>query len=125
MPDTPPGQAGPLPRAPGEQAGRPAGVTHQYDLRERAAFIRAETVRLIDIAKTGMRVRVLAHHAGISLGYYGTSHHATEDVAILRSIAGVTVVAPCDARTRRWGRPRTCTGTTGSTRPGSWRGSAA
>ena len=51
-----------------------------------------------DLAYTGMRVRVLAHHAGISFGYYGTSHHATEDVAILRSIAGVIVVAPCDAR---------------------------
>jgi transketolase len=62
-----------------------------------AGLLCAEQIRT-DLAYTGMRVRVLAHHAGISLGYYGTSHHATEDVAILRSIAGVTVVAPCDAR---------------------------
>jgi len=62
-----------------------------------AGLLCAEQIRT-DLAYTGMRVRVLAHHAGISLGFYGTSHHATEDVAILRSIAGVTVVAPCDAR---------------------------
>jgi transketolase len=42
-------------------------------------------------------VRILAHHAGISLGFYGTSHHATEDLGLMRSIAGLTVVCPCDA----------------------------
>lgn len=56
----------------------------------------AEQIRT-DLAYTGMPVRILAHHAGISLGYYGTSHHAVEDVAVTRSIAGLTVVAPCDA----------------------------
>ena len=29
-------------------------------------------------------------HAGISLGFYGTSHHATEDISVMRSIAGLT-----------------------------------
>ena len=41
------------------------------------------------------------HHAGISLGFYGTSHHATEDLGVLRSIAGMTVVCPCDAAALR------------------------
>jgi transketolase len=36
------------------------------------------------------------HHAGIALGFYGTSHHATEDIAAMRSIADLTVVAPAD-----------------------------
>ena len=40
-----------------------------------------------DLAYPGLPVRILAHHAGISLGFYGTSHHATEDLGLMRSIA--------------------------------------
>ena len=39
-------------------------------------------------------MRLIGHHAGITLGFYGTSHHATEDLAIMRSIADLAVVAP-------------------------------
>ena len=42
-------------------------------------------------------MRLVGHHTGISLGFYGTSHHATEDLAIMRSIADLTVVAPADS----------------------------
>jgi transketolase len=56
----------------------------------------AEQIRT-DLAYPGLPVRVLAHHAGISLGYYGTSHHATEDISIMRSIAGLKAIGPCDA----------------------------
>jgi transketolase len=68
-----------------------------------AAFLSlmcAEQVRT-DLAYPGMRVRMLAHHAGISFGFYGTSHHATEDLAIMRAIEGMTVVCPCDAEATR------------------------
>ena len=41
-------------------------------------------------------MRLIGHHAGISLGFYGTSHHATEDLAVIRSMAGMTVIAPAD-----------------------------
>jgi len=51
-------------------AGGPAGVTHQYDLRERAAFIRAETVRLIDIAKTGHYTSVFSAAEILAALYY-------------------------------------------------------
>ncbi|WP_431779990.1 transketolase family protein [Microbacterium aurantiacum] len=50
-----------------------------------------------DLAYPQMPVRLLAHHAGISMGFYGTSHHTTEDIGITRSIAGLTVIGPCDA----------------------------
>jgi transketolase len=63
-------------------------------------LLAAEQLRT-DLAYPGLPVRVLAHHAGISLGFYGTSHHATEDLGVLRSIAGMTVVCPCDAATTR------------------------
>ncbi len=59
------------------------------------ALLACEQVRT-DVAYTGLPVRLIGHHAGIALGFYGTSHHATEDLAILRSMPGMTVVAPVD-----------------------------
>jgi transketolase len=56
----------------------------------------AEQLRT-DLAYPNLPVRVLAHHAGISLGFYGTSHHATEDLGLLRAMANMTVICPCDA----------------------------
>jgi transketolase len=49
-----------------------------------------------DHAYPRLPVRVLATHAGISMGFFGTSHHATEDLAALRAVAGLTVLSPCD-----------------------------
>lgn len=60
----------------------------------------AEQIRT-DLAYPNLPVRIIAHHAGISLGFYGTSHHATEDLSITRAIAGLTVVCPCDATSLR------------------------
>jgi transketolase len=59
------------------------------------ALLCCEQIRT-DVAYSGLPVRLIGHHAGISLGFYGTSHHATEDIAIMRSIADLTVVAPAD-----------------------------
>ena len=60
------------------------------------ALLGCEQIRT-DCAYTGMPVRLLAHHSGMSLGFYGTSHHALEDLAIMRSIAELTVVCAADA----------------------------
>lgn len=60
------------------------------------ALLACEQIRT-DVAYTKLPVRLIGHHAGITLGFYGTSHHATEDLAITRSIAGLTVIAPADA----------------------------
>jgi transketolase len=65
-----------------------------------ASLLCAEQLRT-DLAYPGLPVRLLAHHAGIALGFYGTSHHATEDLGLLRSIANMTVVCPCDAASMR------------------------
>ncbi|MFS7871931.1 transketolase family protein [Streptomyces asiaticus] len=59
------------------------------------ALLACEQIRT-DVAYTRLPVRLIGHHAGITLGFYGTSHHATEDLAITRSIAGLTVIAPSD-----------------------------
>jgi transketolase len=65
-----------------------------------ASLLCAEQMRT-DLAYPGVPVRVLAHHAGVAMGFYGTSHHAVEDIAITRAIAGMTVVAPADANSLR------------------------
>ena len=54
-----------------------------------------EQIRM-DVAYSALPVRLIGHHTGISLGFYGTSHHATEDIATMRSIADLTVVSPSD-----------------------------
>ncbi len=59
------------------------------------ALLACEQIRT-DIAYTGMPVRLIGTHTGIAFGFYGTSHHATEDLAIMRSIADLNVVAPAD-----------------------------
>jgi transketolase len=65
-----------------------------------ASLLCAEHLRT-DLAYPAVPVRVLAHHAGISMGFYGTSHHAVEDIAITRAIAGMTVMAPSDSNSVR------------------------
>jgi transketolase len=60
------------------------------------ALLCCEQIRT-DLAYTNLPVRLLGHHAGISLGYYGTSHHATEDIAIMNSMANMKIVCPADA----------------------------
>ena len=55
----------------------------------------AETIRT-DLAYTNLKVRMIATHSGLSMGNGGTTHHATEDIAILRSMANMTVVVPAD-----------------------------
>jgi transketolase len=59
------------------------------------ALLCCEQIRT-DVAYSALPVRLIGHHSGIALGFYGTSHHATEDLAIMRSIAHLTVVAPAD-----------------------------
>lgn len=59
------------------------------------ALLCCEQIRT-DVAYCNQPVRLIGHHAGISLGFYGTSHHATEDLAIMRSMANMTVIAPSD-----------------------------
>ncbi len=36
-------------------------------------------------------------HAGISVGPDGATHQALEDIAVMRSLPGMTVLSPCDA----------------------------
>ncbi|MBI5055282.1 MAG: transketolase family protein [Nitrospirae bacterium] len=50
------------------------------------------------IAYTKMNVKFLVTHGGISTGTAGTTHHAIEDIAIMRAIPNMTVLVPGDVR---------------------------
>lgn len=48
------------------------------------------------VAYPRLNVKFVVSHGGISSGSAGTTHHATEDIAIMRSIANMTVLVPGD-----------------------------
>lgn len=60
-----------------------------------AALRGGEFVRT-DITYQNLPVRIIATHSGLSFGTAGTTHHATEDIAVMRSMANMTVVVPAD-----------------------------
>ncbi|HOU52345.1 MAG TPA: transketolase C-terminal domain-containing protein [Myxococcota bacterium] len=61
-----------------------------------ASMRAAEFVRT-DLCYQKRPVKIIATHSGTSFGQAGTTHHCTEDLAIMRSFAGMTVIAPADA----------------------------
>jgi transketolase len=61
-----------------------------------AALRCAEFVRT-DLCYQTRNVKIIATHSGTSFGQAGTTHHCTEDLAVMRSFAGMTVIAPADS----------------------------
>ena len=49
-----------------------------------------------DACYHGAELKVVAIGGGFSYGALGISHHATEDLAIMRSLPDITVFSPCD-----------------------------
>ena len=44
-----------------------------------------------------LNVKIGATHAGITVGEDGATHQCLEDIALMRTIPGMTIVNPCDA----------------------------
>jgi transketolase len=61
-----------------------------------ASLRAAEFVRT-DLAYNARNVKVIGTLAGTSFGQGGPTHHALEDLALMRAIPGMTVIAPADA----------------------------
>ena len=61
------------------------------------ATTRALEAVKIDIAYTGLPVRIAGTHAGFAAGHLGPTHHALEDLAAMCALPGMTVVVPADA----------------------------
>jgi len=49
------------------------------------------------LSQTGLNVKIVATHGGITVGEDGASHQAIEDLALYCSLPGFTVVVPADA----------------------------
>lgn len=48
------------------------------------------------IAYPHLNVKICATHAGITVGEDGASHQSIEDIALMRSLPGMTVIVPAD-----------------------------
>lgn len=60
----------------------------------------AEQVK-IDVAYSKQNVKIVGVSGGISYGALGTTHHATQDIALMRAISGIEIYLPSDARQMR------------------------
>lgn len=48
------------------------------------------------IAYNNANVKIVGAHAGVSVGPDGATHQAIEDIAIMRAVPNIIIVAPCD-----------------------------
>jgi len=51
----------------------------------------------VNVCQNNANVKITGAHAGISVGPDGMSHQALEDIAIMRCLPGMVVLAPCDS----------------------------
>ena len=51
----------------------------------------------MSIAQPKLNVKLVTTHSGISVGEDGASHHAIEDLSLICSLPGFTVIVPADA----------------------------
>ncbi|AFV10886.1 putative transketolase [Thermacetogenium phaeum DSM 12270] len=49
------------------------------------------------IAYPALNVKIVASHAGITVGEDGASHQSVEDISLMRSLPNMTVIVPADA----------------------------
>lgn len=49
------------------------------------------------ICYSGLNVKIVATHSGVSVGPDGASHQCIEDISLMRTIPNMTVIEPCDA----------------------------
>ncbi|MQA94595.1 MAG: transketolase [Streptosporangiales bacterium] len=82
----------------GTAAGMAASGLLPY-VNTMAAFAatRALEAVKVDVAYNALPVRIAATHGGLAAGHLGPTHHALEDLAVMRALPGCTVVVPADA----------------------------
>ena len=54
------------------------------------------------IAYPNLNVKIVATHAGLSVGEDGASHQALEDISLMRTIPNMIVMSPCDDFETKW-----------------------
>jgi len=65
-----------------------------------ACFISMRAIEQVrtSVAYPKLNVKFVVSHGGISPGTAGTTHHAIEDIAIMRAIPNMTILVPGDAK---------------------------
>ena len=56
----------------------------------------ASTFAMFAAGRAYLNVKIGATHAGISVGEDGATHQCNEDIALMRTIPGMTIINPCD-----------------------------
>jgi transketolase len=51
----------------------------------------------VSVAQSGLNVKIVSTHAGITVGEDGASHQALEDLALVGTLPGFAVIVPADA----------------------------
>ncbi len=82
--------------------GQAAGLALSGKIVCASTFAMFATGRAFEIIRnsigyTGANVKICATHAGITVGEDGASHQTFEDIALMRTIPGMTVINPSDA----------------------------
>ena len=54
-----------------------------------------------DVCYPRLNVKVVGSHAGLTVGEDGATHQALEDISLMRTIPGMTVIVPCDSNETR------------------------
>ncbi len=60
------------------------------------ASLRATDQLHADICYQNVNVKIIGTHSGTSFGQAGSTHHAIEDLAVVRSLANMRVICPAD-----------------------------
>ncbi len=81
--------------------GMAAGLTIGGKIPFTGTFANFSTSRVYDqirqaVAYSGKNVKICASHAGITLGEDGATHQVLEDIAMMKSLPGMTIINPCD-----------------------------
>ena len=50
-----------------------------------------------NVAYPELNVKIVGSHSGLSVGEDGATHQSIEDISLMRTIPGMTVIVPCDS----------------------------
>lgn len=81
--------------------GIAAGLAIAGKIPFTTTFANFSTSRVFDqvrqsVAYSHKNVKICASHAGLTLGEDGATHQVLEDIAMMRTLPGMTVINPCD-----------------------------
>jgi transketolase len=76
-------------------------IPHFATMATFVTFRAAEQIK-VDVVGNNLPVKLVGTHGGFAAGHLGSTHHALEDIAVMRSLPNMTVVVAADgARVER------------------------